>query len=277
MQNKRQISADRIVVKIGTSSLIRQNSKINLPVIKELAKVLSQLKADGKDVVLVSSGAIGVGMGVLGLDKRPIKISKQQAVAAVGQAELMQIYNEAFHEYGMSVAQMLITRDIIDYPESHTNVMNSFQELMSMDNAIPIVNENDTVTVSELDHQTKFGDNDQLAATVGALIHADLVILLSDIEGLYTNDPKIDPQAKLIDHVDRIDDQLLAMGKDHPGSSVGTGGMHAKLTAAQIAMDAGSDLVIAKFDDASIIAKILKGEKAGTYFQTQNRRAHHES
>jgi glutamate 5-kinase len=265
MQNKRHIIADRIVVKIGTSTLIRQNSKINLKVIKELAHVLSTLKKDGKDVVLVSSGAIGVGMGVLGIDKRPVKISKQQAVAAVGQAELMQIYNEAFHEYGMSVAQMLITRDIIDYPESHTNVMNSFQELLSMENTIPIVNENDTVTVSELDHHTKFGDNDQLSAIVANLVDADLLIMLSDIDGFYSANPLKVPDAKLVSSIQSISPAIIAAAGGH-GTKFGTGGMTTKLKAAELILKHNQEMVLTNGKDPNIIFNILSGDPVGTLF-----------
>ncbi|WP_334352006.1 glutamate 5-kinase [Companilactobacillus sp. HBUAS56257] len=265
MQNKRQIYADRIVVKVGTSTLIHHNSKINSTVIKQLAKVLSTLKKDGKDVVLVSSGAIGVGMGVLGLEQRPVKISKQQAVAAVGQAELMQIYNEAFHEYGMSVAQMLITKDIIDYPESHTNVMNSFQELLSMDNTIPIVNENDTVTVSELDHHTKFGDNDQLSAIVTNLVDADLLIMLSDIDGFYSANPNKVPDAKLIGTIGEIAPEIVAAAGGH-GTKFGTGGMTTKLKAAQRILKHNQQMVLTNGKDPEIIFNILAGEPVGTLF-----------
>ena len=266
----------RIVIKVGSSSITHPSGDLYLSKIEKLVRILCDLKAQQKDVVLVSSGAIAAGRRALHIGRRPESIAEKQAFAAVGQARLMMVYQRLFSEYNFVASQVLLTKNIMTEKRSRENARNTFEELFSL-NSIPVVNENDTISTQELEEVESFGDNDQLAATVGALIHADLVILLSDIEGLYTNDPKIDPQAKLIDHVDRIDDQLLAMGKDHPGSSVGTGGMHAKLTAAQIAMDAGSDLVIAKFDDASIIAKILKGEKAGTYFQTQNRRAHHES
>ncbi|AUI72489.1 glutamate 5-kinase [Companilactobacillus alimentarius] len=265
MQNKRQISADRIVIKVGTSTLIRQNSQINLPVIKKLAYVLSTLKKNGKDVVLVSSGAIGVGMGVLNIDQRPIKISKQQAVAAVGQAELMQIYNEAFHEYGMSVAQILITRDIIDYPESHTNVMNSFQELLSMDNTIPIVNENDTVTVSELDHHTKFGDNDQLSAIVTNLVDADLLIMLSDIDGFYSANPLKVSDATLIDTIKQIDPEIIAAAGGH-GTKYGTGGMTTKLKAAELILKHNQQMILTNGKDPEIIFNLLAGDPIGTLF-----------
>jgi len=269
MQNKRHIYADRIVVKIGTSTLIRQNSKVNLKVIKELAKVLSTLKHEGKDIVLVSSGAIGVGMGVLGIDQRPVKISKQQAVAAVGQAELMQIYNEAFHEYGMSCAQMLITRDIIEYPESHTNVMNSFQELLSMDNAIPIVNENDTVTVSELDHHTKFGDNDQLSAIVTNLVDADLLIMLSDIDGFYTANPLKVPNAELVPTIDSISPTIIAAAGGH-GTKYGTGGMTTKLKAAERILKHHQQMVLTNGKNPDVIFNILSGDPVGTLFSNTN-------
>ncbi|WP_334329638.1 glutamate 5-kinase [Companilactobacillus sp. HBUAS59699] len=265
MQNKRNLIANRIVIKVGTSTLIHQNSKVRLTVIDKLAHVMSTLKKDGKDVVLVSSGAIGVGMGVLHLDRRPVKISQQQAVAAIGQAELIQIYNEALHKYGMCAAQMLITKDVIDYPESHTNVMNNFQSLLNMSNAIPIVNENDAVTVSELDHLTKFGDNDQLSAIVTNLVDADLLIMLSDIDGFYTANPLKVPDAKLIDRVNMISPDIIAAAGGH-GTKFGTGGMTTKLKAAERILKHNQQMVLANGKDPDIIFNILSGDTVGTLF-----------
>ncbi len=266
----------RIVIKVGSSSITHPSGDLYLSKIEKLVRILCDLKAKNKDVVLVSSGAIAVGRRALHIGRRPESITEKQAFAAVGQARLMMVYQRLFSEYNFVASQVLLTKNIMTEKRSRENARNTFEELFALE-SIPVVNENDTISTQELEQVESFGDNDQLAATVGALIHADLVILLSDIEGLYTDDPKIDPKAKLIDHVDRIDESLLSMGKNKPGSNVGTGGMQAKLMAAQIAMDAGCDLVIAKFEDASIIARILKGENVGTYFQSQNRRSHHES
>ncbi|APX71893.1 glutamate 5-kinase [Companilactobacillus allii] len=267
MQNKRNLIADRIVIKVGTSTLIHQNSKVRLSVIDKLAHVLSTLKKDGKDVVLVSSGAIGAGMGVLHLGKRPVKISQQQAVSSIGQAELIQIYNEALHKYNMCAAQMLITKDVIDYPESHTNVMNSFQELLAMDNTIPIVNENDAVTVSEMDHLTKFGDNDQLSAIVTNLIDADLLIMLSDIDGFYNANPLKNPNARLISQIDHITPNIITAAGGH-GTKFGTGGMTTKLKAAERILKHHQQMVLANGKDPEIIFNILSGDPIGTLFTT---------
>ncbi|MFD1472160.1 glutamate 5-kinase [Companilactobacillus mishanensis] len=265
MQNKRNIDADRIVVKIGTSTLIRHNSQANLQVIKQLAYALSTLRKAGKDVVLVSSGAIGVGMGVLGLNQRPHKVSEQQAVASIGQTELMQLYSKALQEYGMVAAQMLLTRDVTDYPESHTNVMNTFQELLALPNAIPIINENDSVTVTEMDHHTKFGDNDQLSAIVANLIDADLLIMLSDIDGFYNANPLKVPNAKLIDQVHAIDPDIIELAGGH-GSKFGTGGMTTKLKAAKMILKHHQEMILANGKEPSIILNILAGDDVGTLF-----------
>jgi len=182
---KEIIEAKRIIIKVGTSTLIYPNGNINLGAIDQLAFVLSDLRNQGKEIVLVSSGAVGVGMHKMNLAKRPNTIPAQQAIAAIGQAELMNIYNQRFSAYGQQTAQILVTRDVIDYPESRKNVVNTLEQLLAM-GTIPIVNENDTVAVDELDHSTKFGDNDQLSAIVTKLIAADLLIILSDIDGFYS-------------------------------------------------------------------------------------------
>lgn len=264
MQNKRSLQADRIVIKIGTSTLIHHNSKPNMLVIDHLAHMLSNIKKSGKEVVLVTSGAIGVGMGVLGLDERPFKISKQQAVAAVGQTELIQLYNQALQKYDMVAAQMLLTKDVINFPESHTNVMNTFQELMQVPNAIPIINENDSMTVSEMDHHTKFGDNDQLSAVVANLINADLLIMLSDIDGFYNGNPKKSAAVKY-DTVTAIDEDIIAAAGGH-GSKFGTGGMTTKLKAAKMVLKHHQQMILANGKEPDIIANILAGENIGTLF-----------
>ncbi|AMV66577.1 Glutamate 5-kinase [Pediococcus damnosus] len=263
--NKRNLEAKRIVIKIGTSSLLYQNtSQLNLRAIERLAFVLSDLKNQGKEVVLVSSGAIGVGMGKLGLTKRPETIPAQQAMASVGQGELLGIYEREFQNYGKSVAQMLLTRDVLVYPQSKKNVFNAFQELLKL-NVIPIVNENDTVSVDELDHKTKFGDNDQLSAVVADLIDADLLIMLSDIDGFYSSNPLTDPNAELYHTVTSIDSTIIQSAGGR-GTKFGTGGMVTKLKAAKRILSNNQKMVLANGENPRIIYNILAGEPVGTLF-----------
>ena len=264
--NKRDLEAKRIVIKIGTSSLLYQNtSQLNLRAIERLAFVLSDLKNQGKEVVLVSSGAIGVGMGKLGLTKRPETIPAQQAVASVGQGELLGIYEREFQNYGKSVAQMLLTRDVLVYPQSKKNVFNAFQELLKL-NVIPIVNENDTVSVDELDHKTKFGDNDQLSAVVADLINADLLIMLSDIDGFYSSNPLTDPNAELYHTVTSIDSSIIQSAGGR-GTKFGTGGMVTKLKAAKRILSNNQKMVLANGENPRITYNILAGEPVGTLFE----------
>lgn len=252
----------RIVVKIGSSSLTHpQTGELNLLKIEKLIRILCDLKGEGRDVVLVSSGAIAAGRQVLGGQKRPDTISEKQAYAAVGQARLMMVYQKLFAEYNHVAAQVLLTKDIMTNDASRYNAQNTFDELMNL-GAVPIVNENDTVST----HEIQFGDNDRLSAIVAALIGADLLILLSDIDGLYSDDPHQNPDAQFISMVPEITPQLLAMGKDTSGSDVGTGGMSAKLTAARIATDSGSDMVIANGEDVEVIHEIMAGVEKGTLF-----------
>ncbi|GEL14939.1 glutamate 5-kinase [Pediococcus cellicola] len=263
--NKRDLKAKRIVIKIGTSSLLYPNtSRLNLRAIERLAFVLSDLKNQGKEVVLVSSGAIGVGMGRLGLNRRPETIPAQQAVASVGQGELLGIYEREFQHYGKSVAQMLLTRDVLVYPQSKKNVFNAFQELLQM-NVIPIVNENDTVSVDELDHKTKFGDNDQLSAIVANLIDADLLIMLSDIDGFYSGNPMSNPSAELYHTVTSIDASIIQAAGGR-GTKFGTGGMVTKLKAAKRILKNHQQMVLANGKNPRIIYNILAGEPVGTLF-----------
>lgn len=261
---ERNIKGNRIVIKIGTSSLINPDGSLNRDSIQKLSDVLCELKMQGKEVVLVSSGAIGVGMGRLGLKDRPTTISGQQAVAAVGQGELIGIYERFFAKYQISVAQLLLTRDVLLFPQSKKNVSNAFQELLQM-NVIPIVNENDTVSVDELDHETKFGDNDQLSAIVAKVIDADLLIMLSDIDGFYSANPNEDEHAKLFSKVSRVDHSLInaAGGK---GTKFGTGGMVTKLKAAKRILDNNQQMILANGSDPDIIFDILKGQDIGTWF-----------
>lgn len=260
----REITAKRIVVKIGTSSLVKADGAVNLASIERLAKVLCNLKNNGKEVVLVSSGAIGVGMGKLKITKRPASIAQQQAVAAVGQGELIGLYERQFAQYGISVAQLLLTRDVLLYPQSNHNVHNAFDELLKM-NVIPVVNENDTVSVDELDHMTKFGDNDQLSAIVAKIIDANLLIMLSDINGFYTDNPTKNPNAKLIRTVNNLNPQILGAAGGH-GTQFGTGGMVTKLKAAKRIMENNQQMILANGKNPQIIDQILQGEDVGTLF-----------
>ena len=229
--------------------------------IERLVRIICDLKGEGKEVVLVSSGAIAAGRQALGGQKRPDTISEKQAYAAVGQARLMMVYQKLFSEYNCVAAQVLLTKDTMTNDVSRYNAQNTFDELLSL-GAVPIVNENDTVST----HEIQFGDNDRLSAIVAALIGADLLILLSDIDGLYTDDPRTNPQARFISLVEEITPELLSMGKDTSGSDVGTGGMSAKLAAARIATDSGSDMIIANGEDVDIIHDLMKGEDRGTLF-----------
>ncbi|RGZ01488.1 glutamate 5-kinase [Clostridium sp. AM58-1XD] len=252
----------RVVIKIGSSSLTHpETGDLNLMKIEKLVRVISDLKGSGKDVVLVSSGAIAAGRQALGSKTRPVTISEKQAYAAVGQARLMMVYQKIFSEYNQTAAQVLLTKNTMVNDNTRYNAQNTFDELLKL-GAIPIVNENDTVST----HEIQFGDNDRLSAIVAALIGADLLVLLSDIDGLYSDDPRSNPDARFISYVGEITSDLLEMGKASTGSDVGTGGMAAKLAAARIATDSGSDMIIANGDDVEIVEKIVAGETKGTLF-----------
>ncbi len=260
----RELHAKRVVIKVGTSSLVYPDGAINLRAIDQLAFVISAMRHRGREVVLVSSGAIGVGLNYLGLKKRPKAIPEQQAIAAVGQTELVSIYKERFAVYEQKIGQVLLTRDIFVYPESHQNVLNTFEALLAQ-NVIPIVNENDTVAVDELDHETKFGDNDQLSAIVATNIGADLLIMLSDIDGFYTGNPNADANAELLTRVERVTDATYEQAGGS-GSRFGTGGMVTKLKAAERMLAAHGQMILANGEDPAIIFKILAGEPVGTLF-----------
>lgn len=254
----------RIVIKIGSSSLLHEETgALNLTKLEILVREVSDLRNMGKEVILVSSGAIAVGKEVARLGERPGRTEEKQACAAIGQARLMMIYQKLFMEYNQLAAQILMTKSTVMDNLSRHNALNTFQELLKM-GAIPIVNENDTVATYEI----HFGDNDRLSAIVAALVEADLLILLSDIDGLYTDDPHNNPRAEFIDVVEKLDEHLLDMGKASSGSSVGTGGMASKLTAAKLATASGVDMVIANGEDFHIIHKIIQGRKHGTFFKS---------
>lgn len=252
----------RIVIKIGSSSLtIRESGRLDLRKMEKLVRVICQMRGEGKDVVLVSSGAIAVGRQALNVEQKPEKTSEKQALAAVGQARLMMTYQRLFAEYNQAAAQVLLTKYSILDGLSRLNARNTFEELLKL-GVVPVVNENDTVAT----HEIEFGDNDRLSAIVAGLVEADLLILLSDIDGLYTDDPNQNQEAMFINIVSEITEDLLAMGKESSGSSLGTGGMQAKLMAARMATDAGADMVIANGADVENIYRILEGEPCGTLF-----------
>lgn len=266
MENVRNTIKDkkRIVIKIGSSSLIHEETgDLDLIKLERLVRFLCDLKNRGKDVVLVSSGAIGVGAKCLGLKERPRELSLKQACAAVGQGQLMMIYQKIFSEYHQDSAQILITKFTMLNDVSRLNAKNTFEELLQL-GVIPVVNENDTVATEEIE----FGGNDNLSALVAALINADLLILLSDIDGLYTDDPRTNKDAKLIDMVSEISSELKNMAKG-TNTSLGTGGMVTKLTAATIATKSGADMIIANGKEMSILNHIFRGEDIGTFFLSQ--------
>ena len=256
----------RIVIKIGSSSLMHnETGRLNLGKIEKLVRTIVDIKNSGKDVVLVSSGAIAVGRMAIGLNEKPDELPVKQACAAIGQAKLMMVYQKIFAEYSTTAAQVLMTKATVMNDKSRRNAQNTFNELLNL-GAVPIVNENDTVSTYDIKQVQTFGDNDRLSAIVTSIIDADLLILLSDIDGLYTDDPNSNPDARFINQVDVIDDKLLNMGKSTSGSGVGTGGMATKLKAAGIAVSSGADMVIANGNDIDNIAKIMSGADVGTLF-----------
>ena len=253
----------RIVVKVGTSTLTYENGQVNLRRLEMLCKVLSDLHNSGKQIILVSSGAIGVGVGKLKMSKRPTETRFKQALAAVGQCELMFLYDKFFGEYNNYVAQLLLTKDVVVNDHSRQNVMNTFETLLEM-GIIPIVNENDTVAIDELVGQN-FGDNDNLSAIVADLVGADLLVILTDIDGLYDSDPSKNPDAKKIDVVEHIDDHIREIAGGS-GSNRGTGGMATKITAAAAATSAGIHCCVMSGANPEDIYKLIEGERIGTLF-----------
>lgn len=250
----------RIVVKVGTSTLAHPSGLINIRRVEELCKVMSDLKNAGHDIILVTSGAIGMGAGKLQLSERPRDVAAKQAAAAVGQCELMYTYDKLFSEYNHTVAQLLMTGSDFENEERHINFKNTMDKLLEF-KALPIINENDTVATEEI----KVGDNDTLSAMVAVNVSADLLILLSDIDGLFTADPHTDPNAKLISVVSEINDDILAFGGDE-GSAFGTGGMRTKLHAAQICTEKNCDMIIANGEKPGILYDIVDGKAVGTRF-----------
>ena len=254
----------RIVIKIGSSSLTHpETGNLNYIKMMHLVRELCDIRNRGIDVCLVSSGAIAVGRQTIALKERPKDVSVKQACAAIGQARLMMSYEKLFSEYNQVMAQVLMTKNTMVDPVSRENAKNTFEELFHL-GVIPIVNENDTVSTYEM----QFGDNDTLSAIVTSLVGADLLILLSDIDGLYTDDPHKNPDAKLIDIVEKMNDSLFDMAKDSTGSDVGTGGMATKLNAAKIATASGADMVIANGEDVCILHHMLDDSFIGTVFKS---------
>ncbi|MCM3772981.1 MULTISPECIES: glutamate 5-kinase [Priestia] len=260
-------NSKRIVVKVGTSTLTYDNGDINLARIEKLARVLSDLMNAGKEVVLVTSGAVQVGVKKLKLKEKPNSIREKQAAASVGQCELMHIYSKFFGEYSHIVGQVLLTKDVIEDEHVRNNVVNTFEKLIE-DKVIPIVNENDTVAIDEIENIVRFGDNDNLSAIVSVLIHADLLVILSDIDGFFDSDPTKNPNSKLMKVIDGITPELENFAGDS-GTDVGTGGMVTKLTAAKTATSAGVSLILANGKEPSILRDIIEGQEIGTLFLKQ--------
>ena len=255
----------RVVVKVGTSTLAHSTGLLNIRRVENLCRVLSDLKNAGHEIILVSSGAIGMGVGKLSLKSRPSDIPTKQAAAAVGQCELMYTYDKLFSEYRHNVAQILLTASDIEQPQRRQNFHNTLTRLLEL-HVLPIINENDTVATEEIN----IGDNDTLSAVVAANIQADLLILLSDIDGLYDADPRKNPDAKIIHTVSEITDEIIALGGGS-GSALGTGGMATKLHAAQIVTAVGTDMIIANGEHPELLYRIMDGEVVGTRFLANRR------
>lgn len=254
----------RIVIKVGTTTITHEETgKINLDKLEKFVRVLTDLRNQGKEVIVVSSGAVAVGRTALGIEERPKEGAMRQACAAVGQGRLMMIYEKFFAEYSQLTAQILLTKESITNEECRKQAKIAFEKLLGM-SVIPIVNENDAISVDE-ELYGVFGDNDTMAAQVAELVQADLLILMSDIDGLYTDDPKQNHNAQLIPAVRNIDERLEAMAKG-TGNDKGTGGMHTKIEAAKIMMAAGADMIIANGADIRIIYEIMDGKEIGTLF-----------
>lgn len=250
----------RITVKVGTSTLAHQTGRLNIRRVEELVKVLSDLKNAGHEIILVSSGAIGMGAGKLSLKERPKDIPTKQAAAAVGQCELMYVYDKLFSEYNHTVAQLLMTGADFKAPDRHSNFNNTMNRLLEL-GTLPVINENDTVATEEIG----VGDNDTLSALVAVSVRADLLVLLSDIDGLYDADPHKNPEAKLISEIRELTPEVIALGGG-AGSAQGTGGMKTKLSAAAICLESGCDMIIANGEKPGLLYDIADGKSAGTRF-----------
>jgi len=263
--------SNRIVVKFGTSTLTHSTGHLNLRRIEGFVKVLSDIKNSGKEVVIVSSGAVSAGVAKVGFGHIPTTPEEKQAMAAIGQSELMKIYDKFFSVYGHTVAQILMTKDVLTNPVRRAAAENTFNRLLQM-HCIPIVNENDSISTDEL---TKFGGNDILSAYVAQVCHADLLLNLSDVNGLYDSDPRKNPDARLIGRVDTIDEELYAIAGG-AGTNRGTGGMIAKLNAAKLATDEGIPMFILNGQDPEILYTLLDGGHVGTYFSASKKNGENE-
>lgn len=256
--------AKRIVIKIGTSSITYPTGNVNFRKMESLAKVITDLENSGKEVILVSSGAIGAGMEKMGFMTKPKLLKEKQAAAAVGQAILMQLYQKFFGEYNQSIAQILLTADVFHSPIKTANTINTFETLFQY-GVVPIVNENDAVSTEEIQEE-RFGDNDTLSAMVAVLVKADLLVILTDVEGLYDDNPNRNPEATLINAVEKLNDDLLCAAGD-TDSKVGTGGMITKLCASKITSAKGIPTVLAGSNDLNNLYRILEGEEIGTFIK----------
>lgn len=257
----------RIVIKLGTSTLAHKTGKLNIRRMTNLVRVISDLHNSGREIIMVSSGAVGLGAGKLGLPEKPKDTKTKQAVAAIGQCELMHVYDDMFAKYSVTVAQILLTKTIINNPSHCENFMNTVEKLVNMD-VIPIVNENDTIAIDEL--ELEIGENDSLSALVAELSRADLLLILSDIDALYDDDPRSNPDAKPIPLVEEITPEIEAMAGG-AGSSLGTGGMSTKITAAKIATNAGIDMVIMNGRDPEKLYDLFEDKEIGTIFKANMR------
>lgn len=260
VQRERLKSCKRVVIKVGTSTVTHSTGKINLLRMETLAREISDLQSSGRDVCLISSGAVGAGVGKINFPDRPKTLPEKQALAAIGQGRLVHMYEKFFSEYGKTVAQVLLTRDVFSNRLRYLNARHTLLTLFDFA-VVPIINENDTVAVDEI----KFGDNDTLSAMVSCLIDADLLIILSDIDGLFSDDPRINPEAHLLPVVEEVSQELLAHSRTK-GSKHSSGGMFTKLAAARIVMTSGIPMIIANNKEPNILRRLLDGENLGTLF-----------
>ncbi|MCL2322130.1 MAG: glutamate 5-kinase [Oscillospiraceae bacterium] len=261
---KRIAKSKRIVIKVGSSTLTYENGKMNLKWIDDLAFLISDLLNSGREIVLVTSGAIAVGMSKLNMKEKLSNIPEKQAVAAVGQCELMYMYSTLFSKYGHSVGQVLLTKSVIEDEISLSNATNMMNSLIES-NILPIVNENDAISIEEILHLTNFGDNDTLSAYVSIIVSADLLVLFTDTDGMYDDDPKKNPDAKYIPVIENIDENIEKSAGD-AGSKFGTGGFVTKIRAAKIANEKGIDMIIVNGENPNIIRDILNEKQVGTLF-----------
>lgn len=257
-------NSKKIVIKIGTSTLTYENGNLNLRRIEKIAQTISDLVNNDKQVILVTSGAVGVGKNKLNYFEKPKTPQEKQACASVGQVILMNIYSKLFGEYGYSVGQILLTKDVLENEKRKTNVTNTFETLLK-NKIIPIVNENDSVSIEEIENISRFGDNDTLASVVSVLVNADLLIILSDIDGFYDKNPKTNSDAKLISTVYEIDENTESFAEGS-GSSLGTGGMQTKLSAAKIVTNNNCNMILANGENPELILDIIDGKNIGTLF-----------